>query len=134
VFVVGFGSGFEPSIRLLEATWAVILAATGAVYVWLALPVWAGRKDLLIDPFARRATLPATFGRAEPVSVRFQDVSAAGVEEKVVKSDESETRNYLPTVHYRDDRGEPRAATLVKWTDRERANAFAKWLRERVGV
>jgi hypothetical protein len=134
VFVIGFASGFEPSMLVVGATWAVILAASGAIYVRLVMPVWAGRTDLLIDPFARRLTLPATFGRAEPVSVRFQDVASVGVEEKVVKTDDSETRRFLPTVRYHEDRGDPQSASLAKWTDRERANAFAGWIRGRVGI
>jgi hypothetical protein len=133
VFVIGFASGFEPDMKVIEATWAVLLAVSGVVYLHLALPVWAGQKDLLIDPFARRLTLPATFGRAEPVSFRFEDVAAVNVDEKVVKSDDSETRYHFPTVRYRDEHGDPQLAKLAKWTDRERANGFAGWLRERVG-
>ena len=134
VFVVGFASGFEPGMSVIGATWAVILAASGAVYLCLAMPVWAGQKDLLIEPFSRRLTLPATFGARNRRPFGFEDVAGVNVEEKVVKIGRTARPALSPDRPLPRRRGEPRSAGLAE-VDRSRAGeGFVGWLRERVGV
>src|SRR5207302_2842665 len=62
IFILGFVSGFDPSIEAVVATWVAIIALSAAVFTRRWLKVQSGSEDLVIDLGARTLTLPQTFG------------------------------------------------------------------------
>jgi hypothetical protein len=84
----------------------------------------SGKYDLIIDEAARTISLPATYGRKERVTIAFRDVTAITVELIRAKNN-----LYAPTILARGN-----ARKIVKWYNQKRAEAFATWMRERIGL
>lgn len=135
VFLAGFGShAISPAVAV-GAAWALALGCTAAVFARVARRVWSGQADLVIDPLRKRITLPQTYGRREPLEVPFADVKEVAVVERVSRDSDGPTYTYEPTLRCVDPRaGYVKDAVLAKWRDRAKAEAFAAWLRERLGV
>ena len=82
-----------------------------------------------MDTDERVLTLPATFERKAPTQIPFDRVTQVEVEEVWPKNRDSEsTPSYAATLVLKDGRRE----RLDGWLDQEQAEAFVKWLAERL--
>jgi hypothetical protein len=133
VFVVGLSTNMQPSIGLaLAAIAAVYLAAAGVGYrQWRKL--CSGIDDLVINPTEKKLDLPRTLGRAQPLSVAFADIENLTVETVVhVSRKGGRSYTYAPTLRLRAPHsGEQKVAD---WSDKVKADDFAQWLRQQLGL
>jgi hypothetical protein len=135
IFPVAIAGGSDAPPALIFAAWGVVLAVAVLIYFRTALPQWAGHRDLVIDPWRKTITLPRTRGRQESVQVQLSDVIAVEVEHREDTDSDGDVRHtYLPTLKSKDSRGGERTDVLASWNDSDRADRFAAWLRERVGI
>jgi hypothetical protein len=136
IFPVGLAGGPDAPPLLIFAGWAVVLAASLFMYFRVALPQWAGHIDLVIDPWRKTLTLPRTHGRRESICVSLADVTAVDVQHKKTTDGDGDVHHtYLPTLQWKDPvGGRQQSGVVASWGDEERAERFAAWLRERVGL
>jgi hypothetical protein len=131
-FVVGFSTGFTPSLGLMLVVWGAILAV-GLVF---AAPRfyrnWRGWSDLVIDRFGKRLTLPATFGRRRPREVEYAAIESIRMQElRRADSEGDVTYDYRVVVRERNDDEDH-----CIWLTGDQANArrFLTWLRRTIGI
>ena len=135
IFIAGFAGGPDAAPAFIYASWGFVLTVALLAYFRTARPQWAGHIDLVIDPWRKTMTLPRTHGRREAVDVAFADVTAVDVEHRQnTDSEGTVTHDYLPTLRWKDRERVERSGILAKWGDSERAERFAAWLRERIGL
>ena len=133
IFVVGFSTGMNPSVTVMELTWLCVIGLS----VFFAGRRWwrirSGAEDLVIDELSRTLTLPMTFGRKESRTISFSDLHRIWVRAVPHRGRRGGTYDtYAPTLQIRgqDHHGEK----LEDWPDRARAEDLATWLREKTGV
>jgi hypothetical protein len=131
-FVVGFSTGFAPSLGLMLIVWGAILAV-GLVF---AAPRfyrnWRGWSDLVIDRFGKRLTLPATFGRRRPRDLEYAAIESIRMQElRRADSEGDVTYDYRVVVRERND-DEDHCIWLTG--DQAKARRFLTWLRTTIGI
>ena len=130
-FIAAFVLGTHPTLQAALPVFCFVIAAAGGVYLALWRSIRSGDRDLVIDGAARTLSLPKTFGRKETVMIAFSEIG--GVDTKAVESWTFETglaASYAPTIHLR-DRGS-QGLKVARWYDRQKAEAFVKWLRSQL--
>jgi hypothetical protein len=135
-FIVAFGSRGTPSNGEVLLAWSAVLGVTALVTLKVGVPIWQGKRDLVLDPVARRLTLPQTFGRTEPIDLIFSDVLSAKVDDQQSTDSEGHVHHaYLVTLHHCPtvESGDS-IATLAKWRDPTAAAVFVHWLQEKLGL
>ncbi len=133
IFVVGFGLGFNPSMGAIQIVWACVLIPTIFVYFNKKFAIGSGIKDLVIDDANEAILLPKTFGRKNNVIVSLSAVTDISVKEKVSTSSDGDSIQYsIALVHTKGDKSIN--SKLIEWYDENRANQFADWLRDRLGL
>ena len=135
--ILAFASRGAPATDTILLGWTAVVVITGYVTLKVAVPTWRGDRDLVIDPMSRRLMLPRTFGRTEPVELRFTDVIAADLDHQQTTDNEGNTHHtYVVNLRYRTGAAvqTESAATLVKWSNADNAKALADWLRKNLGL
>jgi hypothetical protein len=131
IFVVGFITGFEPSLALMIGVWGLVFA----VAIWFALPRFLrerrGQSDLVIDRFGKRLTLPITHGRKEQVEVPFATLVSTKVKEVRTKGSKGRTNFSYHVMLSAQNVGKDQC--VWQSTDAEKAERFATWLKGAVG-
>lgn len=132
IFIVGFSSGFHPSVQTMAVTWGVILAGGAVGFGWQWFQVLAGKYDLVLDEMESRLELPLTHGRKTRQPVPFSSIQAAFVAtvQKPDSDGEKSSPMYAPSL--RIGEGDGVTEKLVEWYDAERAGAFVDWLNGRL--
>ncbi len=131
IFIIGFSTGFTPSIKVAVAGWSVVLGAAALAFAHHRKRINSGAEDLVLDAGSRMLTLPCNSGRKRPMQVAFSEVTAVEVKCHEHRSSKGGTTySYSPTLELRDGRTEE----LADWYDQPKADAFSAWLRERLGV
>lgn len=122
------GKNYTPlSAGLFMLTGIVVIGA--AVYGYFRWRVESGRQDLVIDEGARMIELPLTYKRRERRPLAFNDVAAVSLEKIEHRRRSGVSYTYAPTLQLRD--GTPQRLTDLS---EDRAESFAAWLREKLGV
>ncbi len=134
-FPVVIAGGFEPTLRLMKAAWAVVLAAGGAVFVWRAFRNGSGIYDLRINQAFQTVTLPQTAGRRKPLTIARREISGVSMQRRVSKSPSGTHFSYLPALHRSGLDAESQSIKLITlgWSE-EKAQAFSQWLSQELGV
>jgi hypothetical protein len=132
IFLLGFATNMNPSIRTVGAAWGGVLGASALIFARRWRRIQSGAEDLVIDEGARALTLPRTFGRKESITATIRDLKAVTVEkaERPARNGRV-TYTWKPTLQFKDGR---QAETLADWNSNEKAEAFTAWLRERIGL
>lgn len=133
IFLVGIPTGFNPSVPVALLAWAAIVAAGVYAVRWKRGRMASGHYDLVLDPSARRLSLPAIGDRPARLDVRWDEVQSITVETHTRKTSKGGTQlSYRPTLLL--SVGEPsrRRQVLVDWSDPDRAEVLVAWLRARV--
>lgn len=133
IFIVGFGFKANPSMATIQIVWACVIIPTAIVYFKLAYAIGSGDKDLVIDDTNGVLSLPQTFDRQEDVVVQLDDVSEVIVDKVVIQTSKGTGISYAAElVHAQGDKSIK--SRLIEWYDEDRANQFADWLRDRLGL
>jgi hypothetical protein len=74
IFVVGFSSGFHPSLVRIGLVWGTILFLSIIVMIWTSVQRNSGKYDLVLDNNSRAVTIPAMNRRSAKETVRFADI------------------------------------------------------------
>lgn len=132
IFLVGFTFKFHPPLGIAGLALAVAYGAGAAAYLWQRRKIESGEDDLIIDAPSRTVQLPKTFQRKERVTAAFSDISAVIVETVVNTNGKGGTSySYAPSLRLRNK--ESTCERLADWSDADRAQSFATWLREQLG-
>ena len=132
IFIVGFSTKMNPSLNNVIATWCAVLGLSVFAFARRWLRIQSGADDLVLDEGSLALTLPRTFGRKQAMLVPFSEVKTFAVESIEQRSNKGGVSyTYAPTVHFKDGRKEEK---LADWADREKADAFTAWLREKTGA
>jgi hypothetical protein len=107
----------------------IILATCVLVYFWQYWRLASGIQDLVIDEGARTVELPLTYKRRERRPLPFAVIKAVTLEKVAHRGKSGVSYTYAPTLEMRDGSSE-RLTDLSK----NRAEAFASWLREKLGT
>jgi hypothetical protein len=130
-FTVGYRTQMQPSVGLiLTVIVAVCLAGTG-VYFWKWWQIRSGLDDLVINHGVGTLDLPRTFGRKERMAVSKTDIESIMVE-KIAHGRGGTIYTYAPTLRLRGAAaGEQK---LADWQDKVKAEDFAQWLYQQLGL
>jgi len=127
IFVVGFSTGFQPSVDTMLITWVVVLGLSAAAGVNVWLKEQQGAFDLVIKD--RTVELPAISGRSQRRTLDRSVISGVAIEKTEFEDSEKST-----TYEVRFQRRGGGHETLVTWHDGESAERLAAWLREKLGL
>lgn len=131
-FIVGFGSGMEPSIPLILLAITAVYGSGLAVYLRQRQKMNSGIDDLIINEAARTLELPLTFNRKERVTVNVANIKSLFVDKIEHRSNKGGiSYTYAPTLYL--PGAEPAAQKLADWSDKLKADEFAEWLRKQIG-
>lgn len=132
IFIVGFSTGFQPSIAVACLVLLLVISAGVAVYLWQWSKIHSGEDDLVLDETSSTITLPKTFGRKERVKVQRGSIEGLSVETIEHHNNKGGTSyTYAPILWLKESRG---GEKLADWTDRRRAVAFADWLIQKLNL
>lgn len=131
IFLVGFLSGFHPSLGMMVAIWGVIVSGGIVAGGWQWMRIHGGRYDLILNELDGCLELPLTHGRKTRVKIPYAKIQAVFVA-TVEKGGENPTRFHAPSL--RIGEGEGTVEKLAEWMDPDKAAAFAGWLSEKLPV
>jgi hypothetical protein len=133
MFVLASMDGTEPSLTTVAAAWGSILAGSALVFAWRLWVCLSGRKDLVLNEFTGRLTLPATMGRDVPEVVPAGAVEDVCLAERWVSDGEGgKNRLYRLELIYRDVSGERCTEPLAERFSRAPLAQLRTWLLERL--
>ncbi|NMO21456.1 DUF3592 domain-containing protein [Pyxidicoccus fallax] len=133
IVLVGIPTRFHPSLPLVALAWAAILLVSLFAAGWKRSRLASGHYELVVDPRARRLSLPAILDRKERRDVAWDDIRDITVETHTQTSSRGGTQtSYRPTLVLAAGDPERRQEALVDWADADRAAALADWLRARL--
>ena len=128
IFVIGFSTGFHPTLQVVLGVWGILLAAAASITIWQWRKQANGSADLVINPLEQTVELPASFGRKQRQTVPFSAVNDITVETIAHRGSKGGTSyTYAVTLQNRGN-----AEKLTDWYDENRAQSLAGWLRERI--
>jgi hypothetical protein len=131
-FIVGIPSGFNPSLPGALLTWAVVVGASVYALLWKRARLASGHYELVLDPRARRLSLPALLDRKERRDLAWDEVQDITVETHTRRTSKGPQTTYRPTLLLTGGAPSRRQEALVDWSDLDRAEALVAWLRSQV--
>lgn len=133
IFIVGVPAGFSPSLPVAVVAWAAVVAAGLYAMRWKRARLASGHYELVLDPRARRLSLPALLDRKERRDIAWDEVQDITVETHTRKTSRGGTQlSYRPTLVLTGGGPSRRQEALVDWSDLDRAEALVAWLRSQV--
>ena len=131
IFVVGFSTGFHPSVTVACLVLLLVIGAGIAAYLRQWFKIHSGEDDLVLDETAATIMLPETFGRKERVQISRGDIEELTVETVEHRTSKGTSYTYAPTLWMK----QPRVGQkLADWSERKRAEAFVDWLRQKLNL
>ena len=132
VCTYAFGES-HPSVEAVETAMAVTFGILVALYFLCLWEIRSGDYDLIIDEGLRTVGLPKSLFGRERMTVGLSEISAVSVEVLTKRGSKGGAYlTYAPTLRVQDK--ESKAFKLADWFERNRAEAFAEWLRKQLGV
>jgi len=132
VCTYAFGES-HPSVEAVETAMAVTFGILAGLYFLCLIKICSGDYDLIIDEGSRTVGLPKTLFGRERVTIGLSEISAVSVEVLTKRGSKGGAYlTYAPTLRVRDK--ESKAFKLADWFERDRAEAFAEWLRKQLGI
>jgi hypothetical protein len=130
-FVAGLVMNAESNfkVRVAEILLLLIPVAGAVVYFWLRRKISSGSQDLIIDEAARTLQLPLTYKRRERMQFAFSEITGVSLEKVAHRGKYGVRYTYAPTLQIAGK--EPQRLTDLS---KKRAESFATWLRERLGL
>ena len=125
IFIVGFTSGFHPSMEYVTTMWVLVGLGGAAAFAWLRQQQASGAYDLVIGD--RTVELPALFDRKARETIERKAIAGISVT-KVAEGDNT------PSYEIKLERRDGGAAKVAEWYDGEKAEELAAWLREKLNL
>lgn len=134
LFVVAFGlGGFHPRLSVILVVWAVVLGIAATAGIWQWGRIRTGRYDLVFDEPGGWIEVPALDKRSSRRRVPTDKIARVEVETVVTRTSKGGTsRSYIPLLHFQPGYGD--SVRLRSFVLETRAEAFAEWLRQKVGL
>lgn len=142
IFVLAISYGFSPPLHVVTSVLVGIVVFAAANAFWSAGNA-DKNADLVIDAGAGTLTLPhvsmqnlnewrAWKKAGKPaLVVRLEDIRGVEVRERVSQSSDGDSRSYVPVLlTNRAGNGSPIEYDIGSWSFEDRAESFARWLRE----
>ncbi|MCE5267766.1 MAG: DUF3592 domain-containing protein [Planctomycetaceae bacterium] len=118
---------------LMYRVWSVVLTSALLVYLGVKWRQSRGGYDLVIDTIKGTVSLPRGWGRKRKVAMSLHELTSLEVRsEGLPGSQDGFFSAYCPTMVFTDENAISRPQTLVRWSDRRRAEALVAWLRQRL--
>lgn len=133
IFVVGFASGFQPSMLTALLTLFMVIGIGVGIYIWQWQKINSGDDDLILDETSTTIRLPETYGRKHRVTVNRPEIEKLTVEQVEHHGKNGVSYTYAPTLWLRRNEN-VETQKLADWGDRKKAEAFAEWLRGRLNL
>ncbi len=134
-FPIVIAAGFQPSLRSMKVTWALMAAVGAAVFVWRLFKKWSGTYDLRISEASRTVTLPQTACGAQRIALARGEISGVSMQRRVNTNPSGTHFSYLPALQRQGGAAEPHSMKLISWGwSEQRARAFSQWLSQELGV
>ena len=132
--VVSIG-GFAPTMTVMLAVWALVLAAMATAFMWTLKRNRSGNYDLRIDEVSKVVTLPQIGGRRNALTLARNEILAVSLQRRITKTPSGDYFSYLPAIdRVGNESGSPRIKLITwGWTE-AKARAFGQWLSEQLGV
>jgi hypothetical protein len=131
VFIVGFATGFRPSVAVACLALLLVIGAGVAAYLWQWSKIHSGEDDLILDETSATITLPKTFGRKERVQINRGEIDQLTVETVEHRTSKGTTYTYAPTLWLKQSQA---GQKLADWSERKRAEAFVEWLGQKLNL
>jgi hypothetical protein len=131
IFIVGFSTGFRPSVTVACLALLLVIGAGVAAYLWQWSKIHSGEDDLVLDETSATITLPKTFGRKEHVQINRGEIEELTVETIEHRTSKGTSYTYAPTLWTRSSRA---GQKLADWGERKRAESFVDWLRQKLNL
>ena len=116
----------------VTASWCallVLLLASGAVFLWQQQKITSGIQDLVINHGSHTVELPLTYKRRARLPLPFASIKAVALKKVAHQRRSGISYTYAPTLQLRDGSSE-----CLTDLNKRRAEAFAKWLREKLNL
>jgi hypothetical protein len=116
----------------------IIIVVSVLAYFWQYWRIASGRQDLVIDEGSRTVEFPVTYHRTGRRPLPFAEIKAVTLEEVAHKVKNGVVYTYAPTLELWD--GSSERVTDIgsifcpSSLNQNRAESFAAWLREKLGV
>lgn len=135
VLILGVASRSHPSLAVAAWGLAAVAAVGAGAYWWQWRKIHSGDDDLIIDDGAGTIELPETYGRKNRVTLTVSDIENLTVATITHRSSKGGVSySYAPTLSLRGGGGAAGSQKLADWYDQMKAEAFADWLRQRLGL
>lgn len=131
IFVVGFSTGFRPSLTVACLVLLLVIGAGVAAYLRQWSKIHSGEDDLVLDETSATITLPKTFGRKERVQINRGEIGQLSVETIEHRTSKGTSYTYAPTIWMQTSQG---GQKLADWSERKRAEAFVEWLGQKLNL
>ena len=133
IFIVFFGFGANPSMLTIQIVWACVIIPSVIVYIKMKFDIGSGKKDLVIDDTNGILSLAQTLDRNEHVIVQLDDVTEVIMERVAIQTRKGTRFQFAAALVYTEG-DKSIKSRLIEWYDEDRANQFADWLRDRLGL
>lgn len=128
---VWYGSVATPTLSLMLLDWALVLGSS----FWAFWHQWRkqerGDADLVVNTLKKTIELPAHFGRKERETWAFAEIVDVDVE-TIERRGSRGSRTWTDEIRLR--RKDGRRELIEELGDRDRADAFARWLRAKLAT
>jgi Protein of unknown function (DUF3592) len=131
-FLVFCCAGAPLPLWVSLAAWLVVLLGSGLFYAIQAVQLASGRAHLVINSVEKTVSLPQTFDRKGPIRLALSDLVAVQV--VPVKTNRNNTERYAPILRCRWAGNGFKDEKLAELNEKEQAEQFAMWIRERTGL
>ncbi len=134
-FPVIITTGFKPSLSTMQIAWGIVVLTGLGALGWRLVQNLSGADDLRINQTSQLVVLPATGGRAQPITIPRTEITGVSMQRRVNKSPSGTHFSYLPSLKSKGPTAGAGTLKLVTWGWTEaRARSFTQWLGQELGV
>jgi Protein of unknown function (DUF3592) len=131
--ILAFTTQMKPSVPVVTGSIVGVYGCGVVAFLRQWMKIRSGIDDLIISESAKTVQLPLTFGRTERMTISSGEIESVWVEQIVHTSSKGGiSYTYAPTL--RTPRQQPPFQKLADWSDKLKADDFAQWLAQKLGI